>query len=414
MAKRIVEVSRVFTEIVRTPLRIVVNEGSARSTKTFSILQFIINECLKSQTTVTIARARLTWLKATIIPDFKELMSDKFMGLWNEDDWSVTDTEYTFPNGSIISFIGLDQPQKLQGRKQDIAWINEAIEADLKSFQQLVIRTIRKILLDYNPSEEQHWIYSKVVTRNDCHFIKSTYKDNPFISQDIVDEIERFEPTPFNIAQGTADEVAWKIYGLGERAAHRGLIFGDSKIVKDMPSTDSWKISCYGLDFGFTNDPTACIHIVLAHGELWLDQMFYEKGLVNLKGDNVKNKKSIEDQFEESGVKKSDNIGADSGEPKSIKDLQDAGYSVRGAVKGPDSVRNGLMALKKYKINITERSLDLIKERNAYKWKEDKEGNPTNEPIDMFNHGWDAVRYGFTTFIKKGGISFEELNNFFD
>lgn len=408
------KVSTVFERISTAMTKIVVNEGSSRSTKTFSILQYIILEHLEHKGLVTtICRFRLTWLKATIIPDFKEIMGEGHLDLWIEANWNKSESTYKI-NGGVIQFIGLDEAQKLHGRKQDMFWINEAIEADYKSFQQLILRTKKKVILDYNPSEEQHWIYSKVITRDDCTFIKSTYLDNPFLDQEIVDEIERLEPTPYNIEQGTADEVSWKIYGLGERAAHRGLIFGDSKIVKELPPKEHWKKMALGLDFGYTNDPTACIMVILAYGELWLDEIFYKKRLVNRKNENVPKGQSIEEQFEENGITKQDKIAGDSGEPKSISDLRSAGYNIVGAQKGPDSVRNGIDSLKEYKINITERSINLLKERSAYKWKIDKEGNATNVPIDIFNHGWDAVRYGFTTYIKSGGISLSELLEDFD
>jgi phage terminase large subunit len=257
------------------------------------------------------------------------------------------------------------------------------------------------LILDYNPAYEQHWIYDKVIPRDDCTLIHSTYQDNPFLSEDIVQEIERLEPTPENIRQGTADETSWKIYGLGERAAHKGLIFSKAKIVKSMPEKTAWKKHFFGLDFGFTNDPTALIEIVFAHGELWFDQLIYKRGLTNIINHQNPRQPSIQGMMIENNVPKDKIIWADSAEPKSIADLRNCGYNVRPAVKGPDSVIVGIETLLRYNLNITERSVDMIKEKNNYKWKDSKEGKATNEPIDAWNHAWDGSRYGVVMEMRR-------------
>lgn len=407
--ERDIQVSRVFGAIKRSKKRIVANEGSSRSTKTISILQFIIGEHLENPGLVTtICRERLTWLTATVVPDFVEVMGEAHFNIWNDKNWNKQEKIYKINRGRI-QFIGLDEAQKLHGRKQDILWINEAVEAKYKHFQQLVIRTKRKIVLDYNPSYEQHWIYDKVITRDDCDFIKSTYKDNPFLDQSIVDEIERLEPTPRNIAQGTADEVAWKIYGLGVRAAHRGLIYSKINIVKDLPPQEEWKKVFYGLDFGFTNDPTAFVQVVLAHGELYFKQLIYKRRLTNIINPENPNQMSIEQLFIDLGIPKEASIYADSAEPKSIADLQGCGYNVIAAEKGPDSVKAGIDTILRYKGHITEDSMDGIKEKNNYKWKEDGNGNPTNTPVDDWNHFWDAARYAVYMALRDRAGSFADL-----
>lgn len=390
-----VKVSSVFTKLRKAAMRVVVMEGSSRSTKTFSIIQYILMRHQETKgLTTTISRKRLTWIKGTVLVDFFEIAMEQF-GLPgpDSDNWNKSEMTYKV-NGGEISFIGLDEPQKLHGRKQDIAWINEAVEADKKDFNQLVIRTKEKIILDYNPSYEQHWIYDSVVPRDDCQFMKSTYKDNPFLSPDIIEEIERFKPTPENIRQGTADEVNWKIYGLGERAAHRGLIFGQVEICKDLPPSNEWKKVFYGLDFGFTNDPTALTMIVLAHGQLFFKQLIYKRGLTNIINPMNPKQDSIQGKLIQLGIPKNATIWADAAEPKSIADLNNCGWwGVKPADKGPDSIITGIDTIKRFKCFITEDSIDAIKEKNNYKWKEDKSGNPTNEPIDAWNHFWDSVRY---------------------
>lgn len=349
--------------------------------------------CMESPITVTAARAKLTWAKATMIPDFKEVMKTHYEA-WNEMNWNKSESIYRFKNGSEFAFVGVDEPQKLHGRKQDYAWFNEAMELEYQEFTQILIRTKKQVIIDYNPSQESHWIYDKVIPRDDCTFIKSTYKDNPFLDQEIVREIERLEPTPENTKQGTADEVSWKIYGLGERAAHRGLIFSKAKVVKELPPQLEWKQHFYGMDFGFTNDPSVLAQVVVAHGELWLDEIFYRRGLTNVHNKDNASQQSIEGLLGTYEIKKSKIIWADSAEPKSIAEIRSAGYNIQSAQKGPDSVRAGIEMMLRYNLNITERSLNAIKEKNNYKWKEDRSGTVTNEPIDNFNHFWDAVRYG--------------------
>lgn len=386
--------SKVLKKISEAKTRVIVNEGSSRSTKTFSILQYLITECGKRKTKVTACRTKLTWLKATVIPDFKEVMTKHF-NEWNEDAWNKSESTYTYPNGSEFAFVGIDEHQKLHGRKQDYAWVNEAVEIEESEFRQLLIRTSKQIIIDYNPAFEAHWIYDKVIPRDDCTLIHSTYRDNPFLDPSIKDEIERLEPNERNIAQGTADETSWKIYGLGQRAAHRGLIFAKAKICKELPPKEEWTKSFNGLDFGFTNHPSALVKIVLAHGELYFKQLFYRRGLTNIKNPNQPDQPSIQGYLEDLGIGKSEKIWADSAEPKSIAELNGAGWTnVRGAKKGPDSVKNGIGIMLRYNLWITEDSIDLIKEKNNYKWVEDKSGNPTNEPVDAWNHGWDGARYG--------------------
>lgn len=402
-----IKASNVYDRINKSKKKIIVNEGSSRSTKTISILQWIILYHLEHPKTITrITRAKLTWLKASVIKDFETILTDHFK-MWNPSDWNKSESTYKINGGEII-FVGLDETQKLHGVKQHIFWINEAVEATLKDFRQLILRTTVKAILDYNPSYEQHWIYDKVNTRNDCDLIHSTYRDNPFLEQEIIDEIERLEPNEFNDRQGTSDEVSWKIYGLGERAAHKGLIFGKAKTCKELPHMDEWKNHFYGLDFGFTNDPTAFTECVIAHGNLYLRQLIYKRGLTNIINKEQPQQKSIEECFVELGIKKSDPIWADGAEPKSIRDLQNCGYNIKAAEKGQDSVKAGIDVLLRYPMFITEDSVDGIKEKNNYKWKENSSGTMTNVPIDAFNHFWDSARYACFMELNDGVGKFTE------
>lgn len=402
--------STVLQRIYNAGTRVIVNEGSSRSTKTFSIIQFLIMQALNVPgTRITASRAKLTWLKATVIPDFKEVMRDHF-NEWDENAWSISESIYRYPNESEFAFVGIDEKQKLHGRKQDYAWVNEAVEIERPEFLQLALRTTKQLILDYNPAYESHWIYDQVIPRDDCTLIKSTYKDNPFLLPEIKQEIERLEPTEANISQGTADEVSWKIYGLGERAAHRGLIFTKAKLCKELPPESEWKRTFYGLDFGFTNDPSALIQIVLSQGDLYFRQIFFKRGLTNIINPQNPSQESIQQKLIDFNIPKNATIWADSAEPKSIADLKGCGYNVKPTVKGPDSVKAGIDVMLRYNLFITEDSMDMIKEKNNYKWKEDRAGKVTNEPIDSWNHCWDASRYGCFMELKPRDIDFSVVS----
>lgn len=370
-------------------------EGGSRSSKTWSIIQFIVIYCIHyagKHKRITIAREKLTWLKATVLIDFIEILL--MYDLYNPAHHNRTDNIYHL-FGNHLTFIGLDEKQKLHGRKQNIFWLNEGIEAKYDDFKQMNQRTDELFILDYNPSETEHWIYDHVITRPDTKFFHSTQLDNPFLPEAIRREILSYEPTEENIANGTADENYWQIYGLGLRATPEGLIFPDWTFCKEMPRKRDRKITGFALDYGFSNDPSTLIEICLAGGQLWLDELFYEKGLTNVINPNKPDQPSIEQRFVELGIRKHiDPIIAESAEPKSNRELQNAGYNITPVLKRPDSVRAGINILKRYRVNVTERSLNIKKERNNYKWKFDfAENRYLNEPEDKWNHTIDSARY---------------------
>lgn len=372
------EATPVFEKLNDADTFIRVLEGGARSSKTYSIIQWIIIQCLQKPVRVTCCRAKMTWIRPTILHDFVDILQS--YGLYNEVNHNKTESIIKVGLGEV-SFTGLDEPQKLQGRKQDIVWINEAMEASYPAFRQLEMRTEGNIILDYNPSLTSHWIYDRVLTQDKVAFIHSTQIDNPFLDANVRKTILSYEPTPENIAKGTADETLWKIYGLGLRAQHKGIVFPNVRYVNQLPeSNDTW----YGMDFGYTNDPTAVVELRKQGGQLWVREVIFETGLTNqdinarLKGLIPKNAKII----------------ADSAEPKSIEELRRMGWQIEPAKKGADSVNSGISTLKAYQINVLESSLNLKKEFENYKWREDRAtGEPMNEPVDVFNHGMDALRY---------------------
>lgn len=365
------KLAKTYYDVRNCKTRIQVHQGGTRSGKTYSILLSLVEFCYRNPNggaVLTICRKTFPALRASVMRDFFDIL--KREGIYTEVNHNKSDATYIL-EGNLIEFISIDQPQKIRGRKRDVLFINEANELNLEDFRQLLIRTTGKVLLDYNPSDEFHWIYDHVIPREDATFFQSTFRDNPFLEPSLVTEIERLQ---------VADPNYWRIYGLGERGQSRSTILTHWSQTETIDPR--FKLVAYGLDFGYTNDPTACV-AVYSDGEAFLlDEVLYQNGLSN---------RQIF-QLLESEVGKNTVI-ADSAEPKSIDELHGYGMNVHPARKGPDSVRAGIQFFHSKPLAVTSRSLNLIKELRNYKWKEDKNGKNLNEPVDAFNHAIDAARY---------------------
>lgn len=369
-----VKVSVVFQKNYEAQTKIVVNQGSSRSGKTYSILQLLIlvKAFQEKDAIFTIVRKTLPSLKASAMRDFFEILKNE--ELYDERYHNKTENTYTL-NGNLFEFVSLDQPQKKRGAKRTYLFINEANELTLEDWVQLSIRTEKQIFLDYNPSMEEHWIYDVVLPREDCTFIQSTYLDNKdFLPEEVVKEIENLK---------YVDENYWRVYGLGLPGQIKGLVFTNWDQVEAFPQDSECKWIVYGMDFGFSNDPTALIKVGLCGGELYLDELIYNRELTN---------QDIARWMGELGLKWEDEVIADN-QPKCIYEIKKEGFQVKATFKGKDSILAGIDVLKRYKMKVTKRSVNLIRELKNYKWREDQAGKATNIPIDKFNHGIDAVRY---------------------
>lgn len=354
--------------------KIQVHQGGTRSGKTYSILTALIELCHKnSGLVVTICRKTFPALRATAMRDFFEILNRE--DIYNPDLHNKSDATYQLW-GNMVEFISIDQPQKVRGRKRDVLFINEANEINLEDWRQLLLRTTGRVLIDYNPSDQFHWIYDEVIPREDAAFFQTTYKDNPFLPQSVVLEIERFKE---------ADENFWRVYGLGERGASQATVFTHWKEIDQIPN--EFKPLNYGLDFGYTNDPTAIVQTFTDGHGFAVDELCYATRLTN---------SDISKVLRDSGVTRSDVIICDSAEPKSIDEIHAHGFNTHGARKGKDSVKNGIQFLHSRPLLVTARSVNVIKELRNYKWKEDKNGKQLNEPVDSFNHAIDAMRYAIT------------------
>ena len=356
--------------------KIQVHQGGSRSGKTFSLLTHIIELCFHNEgsgSVITICRKTFPALRASVMRDFFEILERE--DIYNPAFHNKSDSTYKL-YGNLVEFISVDMSVKVRGRKRELLYINEANQLTLEDWRQLTLRTTGRILIDFNPSDEFHWLYDDVIPRDDCDFFQTTYKDNPYLEQSVIDEIERFKDV---------DEHFWKVYGLGERGVNKSAVLTHWKEVKQIPPT--YKLLNYGLDFGYTNDPS-CIVAVYTDGlGFCLDEICYSTGLTNA---------TLCDILKDSGVERTDTIIADCAEPKSIDDIHARGFNVHPCRKGADSIRSGLDFLKSRPLMITERSINGIKELRNYKYKEDKNGRILNSPVDAFNHFVDASRYAIT------------------
>ena len=376
-----IEATPVFEKNWIATKRFVVNQGSTRSSKTYSILQLLIIKCLEAEfpLTVSIVRKTLPSLKKSVLRDFINILQQ--MELYDPQYHNKTDNTYEL-NGSIIEFFSIDNAQKYRGSKRDYLFINEANELTFEDIFQLQVRTSKQVYFDFNPSDNQSWIYDLVDERKDeVDFIKSTYRDNTFLEQSILEEIEKLQFT---------DPDYWRIYGLGERGSLKDLVYTFNEI-EDIP-TDKAVLIGLGLDFGFSQDPTALIEVWKEGDNLYLNEIMYERGLTN---------QDIATKMNHFGVLRIHDIVADSAEPKSIEELSRFGFRVKPAMKGPDSIRNGIDILKRHRLYVTKGSTNLITELNRYKWSKDSSGNLLNRPVDIWNHALDAVRYVALNMLKK-------------
>lgn len=377
----------VFRHLEKSNKRITIEQGGTRSGKTYNILMWIaVAYCLRNTgKTITLCRKTYPALRASAMRDFFEILDN--LNLYDPNRHNKSNSEY-YLNGNLIEFIGTDQPQKIRGRKRHLLFANEANELSEEDWKQLVFRTEEKIIIDYNPSMEYHWIYDKVIPREDAEFFQTTYRDNPFLPQSLVDEIELLKST---------DPDYWRIYGLGERGASRSLIYS-YRSVPDIPYDEEEEenptLLCYGLDFGFSQDATAVVAIWKMDRTIYLDEILYESGLTG---------HDISKRLKQLSIDRRAYIYCDTGGGGvvAIEEMRREGLKVRKAKKGQGSVNDGIDLIKQHEILITERSKNIIKEIRNFKWKEDRQGRVTTTPVDGNDHAMDAMRYGIYSVLRR-------------
>lgn len=364
--------------------------GGTSAGKTFGILPILIDTATKTPNLeISVVSESIPHLKRGAIKDFKKIM--RSTGRWRIDGWHGTDLRYTFANNSYIEFFSADQEDKVRGPRRNILYINECNNISFETYHQLAIRTDIEIWLDYNPTHE-FWIHTELQDDEDTETLILTYKDNEALSESLVKEIEKALQKGFHDPQAKDlfnDKNIkskywsnwWKVYGLGLIGSLDGVIFSNWSQIDSIPPEA--KIFSYGMDFGFTNDPTTLVAVYKWNEKLIIDELIYQTKLLN--SDIIRMCKDLTDM--------QTYIIADSAEPKSIQEINNAGIRIKAANKGKDSINHGIDLLQQYELLITSRSTNLIKEFRNYTWDVDKQGNKLNKPIDAFNHGIDGLRY---------------------
>ena len=368
----------VYRHLINSDKKIVVEQGGTRSGKTYNILLWIIFEyCTRKENKIiTICRKTFPSLRATVMRDFLEIL--RTHEIYNENNHNKSSSEYRL-YGNLVEFTSLDQSQKIRGRKRDLLFINEANELFWEDWQQLVFRTQERIVLDYNPSDEYHWIYDKVITRSDCDFFKTTYLNNPFLEDAIKIEIERLKET---------DDQYWKIYGLGEKAGSIATIFNYTEVNKIPEGAD---LIAMGMDYGYTNDPTVLASVYRNEENIYIEEHLYRTQMTT---------QDIHDFLVDKGFERS-LIYADSAEPRLNDELRRMGHNIHPSLKGKDSVNAGIDLLKRYKIHVLSSSTNAVQEFRNYKCQEDKTGKLINTPVDANNHVIDSCRYATYSLLSR-------------
>jgi phage terminase large subunit len=364
------------TKVVRSTLAalharvpVLIHQGGTNSGKTFGIVLalFLYLRDNPEKLVVSVVGVTVPHLIRGAFRDF-DTIRGAIRGITSENK-----TSHIYHVGnSILEFFSADDNNKVRGGKRDILFLNEGNLLPFERYRQLAIRTARTAIIDYNPVGN-FWAHDNLIGKPGTVFKRTTYRDNPTTPAKVIREIEAYRET---------DPQFYRIYGKGLTGQIKGLIFPNVRRVPHFP--DDVKNFAYGLDFGYSEGVTALIQAGLFKGEVYGDELIYEAGLDNL---------DLRDRFKELRIDKKIPIWADAAAPSNIAELRKFGYNVKAARKGPDSIKFGISLLKRRKLNLTFRSVNWWKEATNYKWAEDKDGNPTGRPVDVFNHAWDAARY---------------------
>ena len=348
-------------------------QGGTSAGKTIGAIEYLIDlsQTDKVPTLTSIVSESFPHLRRGAMRDFESIM--KVQGYWKDELYDKTNSVYTFETGSKIEFFSVEQSEKVRGARRDRLFINEANNIKFSAFEELEVRTKDFIILDWNPVSEFYWHTEIIGKRTDAEQITLTYLDNEGLSKDIIDSIE----------QRRERSNWWRVFGLGLLGEHEGKIYRDWQIIDEIPHEA--KLERYGVDFGYSNDPTAIIALYYYNGGYIVDEITYQKGLSNKQiADILLNK---EKQL----------VIADSAEPKSIDEINSYGVPISGAEKGKDSVSHSIQMVQEQRISMTSRSLNVIREYRNYLWQTDKQGKVLNIPEDHFKHSMDAIAYALTS-----------------
>jgi len=367
------QASVLFEENYNATAHTVVNQGGTNSGKTFAIIQVLFKLAYEqAKQVITIVGQDIPNIKSGVLRDAQNICSSSQQLKAKVKSYNKSERIFEFKNGTVIEFKSYSDAQDAKSGKRDYLFINEANGISWEIYSELALRTRKRIYIDYNPNVN-FWVHEQLLGKPGVQLIISDHRHNPFLQCDIRKKIESLKDT---------DPERWKVYARGLTGKVSGLVLDNWHICESIPQ--GAKLVAAGLDFGFTNDETGCIQVYKQNGELWVEELIYETGLTN---------PDISRKLTDAGVSKGTEIVADSAEPKSIEELRRMGWRVTPARKGADSIKISIDILKRYKLNITRKSVNLREELGRYKWKAGRTGRILNEPDDKWNHLIDPLRY---------------------
>lgn len=359
--------TRVFQDLLESDKRINVFQGSSRASKTFNILIFFVYKLLHEENKVlSIVRKTLPALKGSVLRDFKEVLT--MFGVYNANDWHTADGYYQLGT-NMIEWFSVDDETKVRGRKRDYLFINEATEVGYDEYIQLILRTAGLVVLDLNPSLWKSWIYD-LEGKPDVKYNVITYKDNPFLPQTQIEEIEKLRDRDPNL---------WRVFGLGLKGVPTRQVFTHYQLYYDLPPEA--KLLGYGIDWGYS-DPSSLVAVYKHNETIYCEEKLYLRNI------------TIPDfiyKIKDLGVNLKDDFIADSANPQAIEELRRNGINTKPVKK--DSILHGIDLIKRTDFFVNVNSKNLLDELNSYVWKVDKNGNNLDEPIDSDNHLLDGIRY---------------------
>jgi phage terminase large subunit len=359
-------------KILNLKKRVKIIQGGTSAGKTFGIIPVLIDKAAKVEgLEISIVAETIPHLRRGALRDFLKIM--KSTGRYFEERFNRSLLRYEFANGSVIEFFSADDSSKLRGARRDILYINECNNITFDAYNELAIRTRKEVYLDFNPANE-FWVHTELKDESDSDFLILTYKDNEALDQSIIDQIEKNRE---KAKTSTYWANWWKVYGEGQLGMLEGVVFSNWKQIDTIPKEA--KLIGLGLDFGYTNDPTAIIEIYNYNGQRIVNELAYQTGLLNSDIAKLLPKNVV--------------VYADSSEPKSIDEIRRYGITIKGVTKGKDSINYGIDVIQRNEYLVTSNSSNLIKELRSYIWDTDKQGKRLNKPIDFNNHAIDAWRY---------------------
>ena len=370
--------TKALNKLLELDKRIRVVKGGTSAGKTICILLILIDYAIRNEgKEISVVSESIPHLRRGAFKDFCALL--KGLGRYNDSQINKSVLKYTFTNGSYIEFFSTDQSDKLRGARRTDLYINECNNVPFDAYNQLAVRTSGTVWLDYNPSS-LFWVDKEIIGQEDADYITLTYKDNEVLDQTIVKEIEKARDKG---KTSTYWANWWRVYGLGETGSLEGVCIPDWKEIDNIPQEA--RLLAYGMDFGYSVDPTTLIGLYKWNNAYIYDEVLYKKGMLN---------RDISRFLSQADIK--ENIVADSAEPKSIAELQGYGHNIHGVTKGRDSVVYGLNLMNQNEIYLTARSKNLKRELGGYVWAKDKEGNQLQKPTGLHPDCIDAARYVLT------------------